>query len=534
MYGENHYMLDLNRLEQYHENNRIEAKKALGGLPHSIWETYSAFANTMGGVILLGVREDRDKSFHAVDLPDPERMKQEFWNLVNDPQIASVNILSLDDIRIENFCGKKIIMINVPRAERTDKPVYVEGSPNNTFRRSGEGDYRCTPEEYQAMLRDASLRSQDMQIAVGMRPEVFDPETISAYRRLMKISHPGHIWENLDDEGFLLQIGALSIGTDGISHPTCAGLLMFGTANDIVREFPYYLLDYRVESRGNTNPVKRIVSSSCDWSGNVLDFYFRVFESLQQDLCASSANEAVVQGSVCETVLNSLINADYYGLKGVVIIKREDVVRVSNPGVFRIALDKAKHGGISDPRNTVIAKMFSLIKVGEQAGCGISGIFKRWKDLGLREPEILQMVKPERTIIVLPLLPYNEVRPEKKSAGTGGDFSGIGTGSPGTAGKENGNLKGGPESSRKRSKKAGKDRSLKIIRAEEDKLAVKQIKRRMIVDYLTEHIEATTKELSAWLDLTPSRVRVYLRELIRDGIVIPRGQTRSRVYKLKA
>ena len=152
-------MIDFTNIEKYRENNRIEAKKALGGLPKSLWETYSAFANALGGVILLGVEEYKDKSLHVVNLPDPEALVQEFWDIVKDSQKVSVNILAEDDVYILDVEGEKIVVIEVPMAKDADRPVYIGTNIlEGTYLRKGEGDYRCSKEEVQEMLWLASLR----------------------------------------------------------------------------------------------------------------------------------------------------------------------------------------------------------------------------------------------------------------------------------------------------------------------------------------------------------------------------------------
>ena len=154
-------MIDFSNLKKYRENNRLEAKKALGGLPESLWETYSAFANTLGGIILLGVEEHKDKSLHPINLPNPEKLIKEFWDIVNNPAKVNVNILSDEHITIENIQGKRIIAITVPRAQQYDQPVYIGSDPlSGTYWRSGDGDYRCTEEEIRAMMRNKSVKAQ--------------------------------------------------------------------------------------------------------------------------------------------------------------------------------------------------------------------------------------------------------------------------------------------------------------------------------------------------------------------------------------
>lgn len=146
-------MIDLLNIEKYKENNQIEAKKATGGLPESIWETYSAFANTIGGVILLGVEEYPDKSLHPVDLPDPEWLVMDFWDNIENPSKVSLNILNEKDVTIHNINGSHIIVINVPEALPKQKPIYIgDNIISGTYRRDGDGDYRCNFGEILDML----------------------------------------------------------------------------------------------------------------------------------------------------------------------------------------------------------------------------------------------------------------------------------------------------------------------------------------------------------------------------------------------
>lgn len=183
---------------------------------------------------------------------------------------------------------------------------------------------------------------------------------------------------------------------------------MFGNEYDIVREFNAYFLDYQEQYDADTRWTDRIISSSGDWSGNVYDFYFRVYNKLIQDIKVpfkmdggTRIDDTPVHQALREALANCLVNADYYGRQGLVIVKKRKSITMSNPGSFRIEIDAAKSGGVSDPRNGTMLKMFNLIDIGERAGSGIPNIFHVWREQNWTTPEITEQLEPERTTLTL-------------------------------------------------------------------------------------------------------------------------------------
>ena len=90
---------DIGCFEKYRENNRLEVKKAKGGLPVSLWETYSSMSNCHGGTIILGIIEKDDGSFVTTGLKDVEKLKKDFsylkggYNLMESLQFLIIHFL---------------------------------------------------------------------------------------------------------------------------------------------------------------------------------------------------------------------------------------------------------------------------------------------------------------------------------------------------------------------------------------------------------------------------------------------------------
>jgi predicted HTH transcriptional regulator len=234
----------------------------------------------------------------------------------------------------------------------------------------------------------------------------------------MRSTRPGHVWDGLEDIEFLQKLGAINIGEDDKRHPTAAGLLMFGYDHEIRREYPNYFLDYQEHYDADTRFTDRITSASGEWSGNVFDFFFKVYNKLIQhpkikipfkmEDGLTRKDDTPIHKTLREALANCLSNADFYGERGLVIRNNLNEIILENPGGFRIEFSEALSGGVSSPRNSVIMKMFGLLDIGERIGSGIPLIYQAWQDEGFDEPKYTESLSANRTTLTLALTKTNE------------------------------------------------------------------------------------------------------------------------------
>ena len=256
----------------------------------------------------------------------------------------------------------------------------------------------------------------------GNKNRLREQDSVRGYRNSHKSFKPGHPFERLDDSEYLRVIGAAGISKeDKRLHPTAAGMLMFGNEYDIVRYFPEYFLDYRENPDTVIRWTDRLQSSSGEWSGNLFDFYFRVYNKIIKDIKVPfkieggfRIDDTSVHRALREALANCIINTDFYGKFGVTIIKEDDKLTLENPGYIRLGKEQMRRGGKSDPRNKSLMKMFNLIDIGEHAGSGVPNIFNVWEDEGWEEPVIEESFDPDRTSLTLRFVKKQAIKTSDK------------------------------------------------------------------------------------------------------------------------
>lgn len=196
-----------------------------------------------------------------------------------------------------------------------------------------------------------------------------------------------------------------------------------------------------------------------------------------------------------EMIVNTLAHSDYFGQKGIVIIRRPDSLTFANPGDMRPGLKTALSGGTSDARNSTIMKMFSLLDFGERAGSGIPDLFDICKSELGTQPEYQVTYAPSRTTLTIDI---------SKMIQTG------------------------------RTIKADDKEKMDDNGRTDDKRTIKaDDKRTRVIDYIRRNGEVKTENLVKLLGSSTTRTKMLIYQLVDEGVLVACGGNRNRTYKLR-
>ena len=406
---------DIKVLLEVGERISFECKKAENNIPKSVWETYSSFANTIGGIIVLGITENvkfvgEANHFEITGITNPQKLRKEFFDTLNSNKVNR-NILTDSDVEIIDYEGVPLMCITVPQADYRQRPIYINGNMmNGAFKRNYEGDYHCTEEDVKAMIRDANDSGNDGILIEHYNIDDIDSATLNAYRNRFRTANPDHIWNDYDDKDFLLNIGAYirdrNTKREGL---TLAGLLVFGKGLSIRERFDNIRMDYldftnlEEESRWSDR-----LTYDGRWENNLYNFFMRVQSKLISDIKRPFSlkgmernDDSLLHKAIREALTNLIIHADYM-LTGVLKVEKYDNRFVfSNPGSLKIPVVDIYEGGHSKARNPHIQAILRMIGFGENIGSGFPTILEACKKENWRRPLLEE--RPDLHLVELTL-----------------------------------------------------------------------------------------------------------------------------------
>ena len=386
---------DLLEILNAHEWRDIEFKEAQRAVPRNAYETVSAFANTEGGHLVFGVKKDGE-DFEIVGVLDVDKVQGDFLTALRQADKISVILDVREELHRQDDAD--LLVFYVSEAGRAEKPVYLNRDIRRSFVRRGGSDIRCSENERDRFLIDATAERFDGQ-AVERNPDAaFDSGSIKWYRETYEVRSGNRSYSGLPDLDFLDEMG-LVVERDGQNRPTRAAILLFGNNAAFRQLLPRPIVDCQrftlsrdqadTDARWADRAVLdenliRTWQALVDWYGRFAEHPFRIDPaSLQRD---DSPPDYIAYR---EAMVNLLIHQDYSDhARNAELRHYADQTVFWNPGDAFASVADLLEPGEKEVRNPRIVTAFRRIGLSENAGWGLRDVFRNWQQLGNVPPRI--------------------------------------------------------------------------------------------------------------------------------------------------
>ena len=355
----------------------FEVKEATDALPKNVWETVSAFSNTSGGWLVLGVKQT-GKKFEIQGINNAEKIESDLMNALRGGR--KMNFPLFPTAKKYDIEGKIILAFHFDSSPQ--KPIFFT-TINNTFIRSGSGDRRATDSEIAAMYRDQMFGCKSEEKVLGTGFNDLNMMSLETYRNHVRYYNPSFPFKDLSDVRFCEQTGIIKGG-----ELTYAGLLMLGKRESVLQHVSNFWVDY-IEVPG---PSYSEASTRYSFRMQEQDNIWESYQAIVQRLRLYANNPFTTTSSMAapedeselyalrEGLINFLAHADYFSAMHPTIRVYSNRIEFQNPGRFMVDMEHLRDRIQSNPRNPGIIKLFRYAKLGENAGYGIDKMLK-WESL---------------------------------------------------------------------------------------------------------------------------------------------------------
>jgi len=372
------------------ETNNIEFKKAKDGVPENLYDTFSSFSNTSGGIIIFGVDEKNNYDICGITNPDIFQKKITEQSLMMEPKIRPI-------ITICEYDGKIIASAEIPELDVFNKPCYYsgKGKMKGSYIRVGDADLPMTDYEIYSFDAFKYKTEDELRSKERIEKDIFNEIFINAFLDKIISVKPNLI--NLDRDTILKLNGII----DKNNYPTVCGILNFGKYPQIfspnldIVAVRCSTNDYGVEDQNGIRFLdnKRLDGTISEMLKLAISFVINNVKKSTR-INDSGIREDVLEypiKAIREIILNALIHRDYSihtENEPIRLTIFDDRIEISNPGGLygRLSLDEL--GKVrSDIRNPFIASILEILEVTENRYSGVPTIYAEMKKAGLMEPK---------------------------------------------------------------------------------------------------------------------------------------------------